>query len=425
VLSSTDKLKVLQISPEFPPHALGGGGLLVQNLSRELYNQGQKITVLSGYYPSKRLRDKPFKTRYGSIEVEWFPLIPTWKTGFQLKTLMPPNLFSLVRLVRCLQSKDYDVVHSHGYGHFFCDFASLLCIIMGKDYLLTIHGFPKEPNRRGGLLKVIFYAYSQVLGIHLVKRAFKTVAVSKSLSYECLSYTSEEKIDVIANAVDLTQYLIGPKDTSEVRLKYNLNGKKILLCIGRLSQAKGFQFAIKSLPKIKKVIPDVQLIIVGKDTGYGYAQELEKIVREEKVENSVSFLMEANDNEKISLLWLADVLIIPSLEEVFGIVALEALAAGALIVASKIGGLEEILREDKYSVLVNRFDVKSIADNTIKLLSNPDLALRARADRFARVKEFDLNEMGKNYIKLYQKIRQKKLARVNSPNLNQMVMKHA
>lgn len=402
MIKQTDKkIKIIQIAPEFPPYFLGGGGLLVLNLSTELVNQGHIVNVLSGYYPTVSLLEKPFKTYDKAIRIEWLPLIPSPKTGFQLNTIMPPNLFSLVKLTIFLSKKDFDAVHIHGFGHLLCDFASIICRFFGCKYILTIHGFPKEPLRRRGLLKVIFDFYSKSLGAYLIKNASKTVAVSSSVAVECLTYVPENKIEVIKNSIDFKNYLESPYSEIDSRVKFGLSGKKVLLCIGRLSEAKGFQFVILSLRRLKVVFPNVHLVIVGKDDGYGYSKILKKKVIEEGVESAVTFTGGVSEEEKVALLWLADIVLIPSTEEAFGIVALEALAAGAPIVASQIGGLKEILSNDKYTLLVKSKDPEALADAAIKVLGNGKIALAAKANRFSRVESFDLKQMAQRYRDLY------------------------
>ncbi len=397
------KLRILQVAPEFPPYLLGGGGLLVLNLSKELLKQGHSVNVLSGYYPASNLFEKQFETKCEGIRVKWVPLIPTLKTGFQLNTYMPPNLKAAIKTLLILRERDFDVIHIHGFGHLFCDFISILCHLLCYKYIVTIHGIPKEPVRRGGLLKVIFCLYRKSIGAHLVRYASKTVAVSNSVALECSAYIPKNKIAVIPNAIDLQSYFYCPFDKIEkIRSKFGLNGKKILLCIGRLSELKGFQFVIQSLKRLTQVIPNTHLVITGRDEGYGYFDTLRSIVTIEGVESAVTFTGGVSDDEKVALLWLADVVVIPSVDEAFGIVALEALAAGAPIVASNLGGLKEILSTDKYSLLVKSTDVEELTYAIIKVLRDEKIALGARSNRFLRVKQFGLQQMVNSYINLYR-----------------------
>jgi len=243
-----------------------------------------------------------------------------------------------------------------------------------------------------------------MLGAQLIRHAIKTVAVSKSVAHECLRFVRPEKVEVIQNAVDISTYFTPPsKSTHEVMSKYGLRGKMIILCIGRLSVAKGFQYAIRALPLVREEIPKAHLVIIGKDNGYGYLRHLKMLVRERGVESHVTFAGAASENTKRTLLWLARVVAIPSIEEPFGIVAIEALASGRCIVGSKVGGLQEVLSNDKYSLLVNGGNTKELADALIKAMSDERMSIEARRSRTSRSAQFNLSRMVSQYIELYQK----------------------
>jgi len=399
---SNKRLRILQITPEYPPYNLGGGGIIVKNLSQGLAKKGFKITVASGYYPVKGWMDQPITNFAENIKIEWLPLIPTPKTGFQLKTIMPPNLFGLVRLLKIFFHGDFDIVHIHGFGHNVCDLAAILCRITHKPYILTIHGFPKEPERRGGYLNIIYQLYSKTLGTHLIKKAKQTVAISRSSAKELLKYLQQEKISIINNAVNFQCYnSIHPSAIKKLLQKYNLLDKEIILCIGRLSIAKGFQYAIRALPSVIKQVPTAQLLIIGKDEGYGYLKELNEIVKQENMKRHVSFLGGVSDEEKNKILLAASVVLIPSIEEAFGIVALEAMAAHKPIIATKIGGLQEILSFDMYSLLVEPRNSNQISEGLINVLLDKDLRLRAEKNSARRLDRFKFETLVNQYIEIY------------------------
>jgi len=398
------RLKILQVSPEFPPHSLGGGGLLVENLAQGLRRQGHEVTVATGLFAVKSMFERPFSTNYEGITVTWLPLLEAPNVGFQLKTITPPNPSSLAQLLQVLLAKDFDIVHIHGFGHLLCDYAAVLCHILGKKYVLTIHGFPKEPRRRGGVLSIVYNAYAKTLGTQTIRRATKVVAISNSIANECHDYVTDERIAIIRNAVDTSVYSAEPsaQKKDETLTRYNLAGKQVILCIGRLTEAKGFQYVIRAIPQIRKKIPNVHLVIVGKDNGYGYLRELKKSVTQEGVEPFVSFAGGVNDEEKKGLLWISRAVAIPSFEEPFGIVALEAMASGRPIVASKVGGLQEVLSTDKYTLLIESKNVEQLAQALTRVISDEKMGIGARTDRLLRSEKFDLNRMVVKYIDLYR-----------------------
>jgi glycosyltransferase involved in cell wall biosynthesis len=402
-------MRILVVSPEYPPYSLGGGGLIAKLLAEKLKQNDQSVVVLAGKHKVNGFFDPPLSAYNKGVHVVWLPLFPTPKTGFQLNTIMPPNARSTSEILRTFFRGDFDVVQVHGFGHFFVDFALALSILTRKPYVYTIHGFPKEPARRGGALKIIFNLYSQCVGRSLVGFASKIIAVSTSLAQECELYARAEKIKVIRNAID---YFTTDKPSdvkiSQVTKKYNLRNKSVILAIGRLSQAKGFQYAIEALSTVLKQVPNAHLLIVGKDEGYGYSLELKQQVAKASLEYHVSFLTEVDDEEKISLLWLANAVVIPSTEEVFGLVALEAMASGRLIVASDIGGLTEILRDDKYSTLVPPGKADILASALVAKLEDKKGAEAAAFDGLERVQEFNPDLMVHNYLRIYKYILEKR-----------------
>lgn len=396
-------MRVLLIVPEFHPFSIGGGGVVVKNLAQGLEKKDCSLAVISATYHVRGFLDCPHTTNSGKTEVTWLPLVPSPQVGFQLKSYLPPNMLSVFKLLKVFVRGDFDVVHLHGFGHVFCDFAGFLSKLSGKPYIHTIHGFPKEPQRRGGFLRCLYGAYTFFSGNPTVKSAAKIVAVSGSLAEECKINFPNRTIKVILNGIDSSCCLEpSVRKMQEVTAKFGLEGKKVILGLGRLREGKGFQYAIRALPYVLEKVRQAQLVIAGEDDGYGYTQELSRIVNENGVKNHVSFVGRVTDeDEKNALLWQASVIVIPSLEESFGLVALEAMGSGRPIVASRIGGLSEILAKDEYTRLVESGNVEELADALIATLTNSDLQVEAKANRVRRLGEFNMDRMAEAYFNLY------------------------
>lgn len=402
-------MRVLLIAPEFHPKSIGGGGVVVKNLTQALEKKGCPLTVMSALQEVRGFFDQPFITNSGKTEIIWLPLVPSPKVGFQLKSYLPPNGFSIIKLLKVFVRGGFDVVHIHGFGHVFCDFAAVLSRLSGKPYIYTIHGFPKEPKRRGGFLRNLYGAYALFLGKPTVQSAAKIIAVSASLANECRVNFPERKIGVIPNGIDPRCSLEpSSRNLQDATAKFNLGEKKVILGLGRIREEKGFQYAIRALPSVLKKVQQAHLVIAGADDGFGYSQELSRIADENNVRSHVSFVGRiTDDDEKNALLWQASVIVIPSLEESFGLVALEAMVSGRPIVACRIGGLLEILAKDKYTQLVESGNVKELADALIATLNNSDLQAEARANRVRRLGKFNMDHMAKAYFSLYVSLSRK------------------
>lgn len=399
-------MEILVVAPEYPPLNIGGGGHVIEALTEGLEKQGHRLTILSAAYDSRGLFDRPRRSRSGETNVIWLPLLPAPDLGFQLKSYLPPNLFSAFELLRQVIGGKYDVIHIHGFGHIFCDLAAALSKLGGKPYIYTIHGFPKEPGRRGGPLGVIYGFYTSAVGRPLVQGASKIVAVSKALADECTLNLPGRMIDVIHNGIDPTCSQEPPAHIlRQVTEKFGLQGKQVILGLGRICEAKGFQYAIRALPRVLERFPRAHLVIAGSDDGYGYLGELRRLTKQYGVEANVSFVGKIEDVvEKNALLWSSSVVVIPTLEETFGLVATEALGSGRPIVASNVGGLPEILSGDEYSLLVESRDDGGLAEAIISLMGDMKIQRGAWQHREKRLGVYDLDHMAAAYSGLYSTI---------------------
>jgi glycosyltransferase involved in cell wall biosynthesis len=399
-------MKVLLIAPELHPNSFGGGGVVIKNLVQGLEETECPPIVLSALQDPNGLFDRPYFASYGRTHIFWLPLIPSPIIGFQLKSYLPPNIFSTLLLFAVIKGKDFDVAHIHGYGHIFCDLAAFLCRLNKKPYLYTIHGFPKEPGKRGGVLKALYGGYNNLFGRPAVRGAKKIIAVSNSLANECRDKFPGCTVEVIPNGIS-PNYLSKPSDQMMkiIADRYSLNGKKVILCLGRLCEGKGFQFVIRALPLVLEKVPEAFLVIAGEDDRYGYYRELFRLCEIHNVSKNVRFVGKiTNDEEKICLLWQSSIVAIPSREETFGMVAPEAMASGRPIVASNIGGLSEILAHDSYTRFVEYGNVEEIANHIIAILSDTDLQKLAAATRFSRLGKLDMGSMVEACLNQYSNL---------------------
>ncbi|WP_448625440.1 glycosyltransferase family 4 protein [Geodermatophilus sp. URMC 64] len=160
-----------------------------------------------------------------------------------------------------------------------------------------------------------------------------------------------------------------------------------LVVVGRLAARKGQQTAISALALVRRAGFDVTLTLVGDSyPGYeDYVEALHALAAREQVGDSTVF---AGFQDPAPYVAAADVVLVPSLIEPFGLVAAEALLLGRPVVASRVGGLPEIIRDGETGLLVDPDDPRALADAIIRLLSDPALAAElgraGRADAQAR-----------------------------------------
>ena len=239
-------------------------------------------------------------------------------------------------------SKKWDVIFVH-HIHLL-PAGALLARIHKAKLILICHGIEawQQPNKP--LLRSL-------------KRVDLTICVSHYTKKRFLQWSEveENKTVVILNAMDLTVYSPGPKSKQLIE-RYQLSAGPTLITIGRLSaaeQAKGFDKVIAAMPALIGDYPDLQYLIVGEGDD---KSRLEKLAVKYGVANKVIFCGKIAEEEKADHYRLGDVYVMPSQQEGFGFVFLEAQACGLPLIGSKIDGSRDALLDGKLGLLVNPED---------------------------------------------------------------------
>jgi len=188
-----------------------------------------------------------------------------------------------------------------------------------------------------------------------------------------------------------------------VRARYGVQPhEKLVLSVGRLVPQKGIEHLIKAVPNVAWRYPEARFVIVGEGWYRDHLQYLAGTTGEAWRINFTGFIP---DHELIALTMSADVLVMSSIYEPFGIVALEGMASGVPVVASRVGGLAEIIEHDKTGVLVHPGNPDSIAWGINHVFSNPDHArwLVQNAREMVQ-KTYSWEAIAKKTVKLYRKV---------------------
>jgi len=181
---------------------------------------------------------------------------------------------------------------------------------------------------------------------------------------------SSDKIYLLPCCVDLARFSSNGKPKAFIE-KYRLQNKKVLLTVGRITKeerSKGFELVIKALPRLVKKIKNLVYLVVGEGDDVEY---LKMLAGNLGVEQQVIFTGFIDEKEKPDIYHCADVYVMPSKGEGFGIVYLEALAAGLTIIGSKSDAGQETLRAGRWGYLVDRDNEDSLIDGVLKAFQNP------------------------------------------------------
>jgi glycogen(starch) synthase len=207
---------------------------------------------------------------------------------------------------------------------------------------------------------------------------------------------------MIPNGVNSHDYdSLEKQNLKEYRSKFALPEEKLVLYVGRLVYEKGIHILINSVPRVLSKV-DAKFVLVG--SGY-MKDQLSTIVKSMGLEHKVLFEGFMDEDNLFKLQKVADVCVVPSLFEPFGIVALEAMAAKSPVVVSDTGGLSEIVNHDVTGVKVYPNNADSLAWGITKVLLNTDYSKNLQENAYRTIIEKnDWNKIAQQTKRLYESI---------------------
>jgi len=215
----------------------------------------------------------------------------------------------------------------------------------------------------------------------LLRRIGSTVDVltylgefTQSAISNALTNNAQQAMVKIAPGIDTDHFF--PTDASILRRSLGLEDKKVIVSVGRLVHRKGQDYLIQSMPLILHQVPNAHLLLVGQGP---YLEHLQKLVKEQGLENSVTFIGRIDYKELPQYLCVGDIFAMPSRSRLMGleveglrIVYLEASSCGLPVLAGNSGGAPDAVKQSETGLVVNGTDEKQIASAAIELLNNRD-----------------------------------------------------
>jgi glycogen(starch) synthase len=381
-------MRVLMISWEYPPVVVGGLGRHVHALSTELVAAGHEVVVLSRRPAGSDAQTHPTldETADGVrvLAVAEDPAHLEFERDMVAWTLAMGHSLLRAALTR-LAGWRPDVVHAHDW--LVAHPAIAVADVLGVPLVATIHA--TEAGRYNGWLSSPLSRQVHSVEWWLANRADALITCSAAMRDEVaeLFDVDAAPIAVLHNGITPRAWRAGPRRVAAARARYAPRGEPLLLYFGRLEYEKGVQDLIAALPRIRRARPGTRVLVAGTGTA---ADMLLEAARTHRVLRSVAFLGHLPDDELVALLAAADAVVLPSRYEPFGIVALEAAAAGAPLVASTAGGLGEVVEDGATGVSFPPGDVAALARAVGVVLADPRAAARrARAARARLGVDFD------------------------------------
>jgi glycosyltransferase involved in cell wall biosynthesis len=214
--------------------------------------------------------------------------------------------------------------------------------------------------------------------------------------------TPPEKIHVLYPGVDTSRYLNVRKDNAEK--EFGLHNVPILLTVARLVERKGTKYLVQAMPKILCAVPTATLVIVGDGPE---RNQLEREVRRLKLNDNVVFLGKVTEDKLLSLYQISDVFVLPAIvdsdgnTEGLGVVLLEAMSTQKPVVASRVGGIPEVVVHDQTGMLVEPGNPDELARAITYLLRNDQTSVKMGRRGRQRVEHiFDWNLIASAFLEL-------------------------
>jgi glycogen(starch) synthase len=367
-LKNSRPLRVLMLSWEFPPVLVGGLGRHVHQLSTALVAAGHEVTVVTRHAPGAPLEEYIDGVRVVRTP-EDPPLFPL-ATPSLLAWTMAFNHALTRAALRAAENGEYDVIHAHDW--LVTHTAVTLKEHLDLPLIATIHA--TEAGRHQGWLPGEMNRCIHSVEYWLGHEASRVMVCSGYMRWEVsrLLDLPTDKIEVVPNGVDSSVWQAVPRAVAEARSRYAGEGP-LLGFAGRLVYEKGVQDLIEALPTLRAHHPGLRLVIAGDGP---CKQELSDLIRDRRLQRAVSFTGFLGEGELPAVLAAMDTVVVPSIYEPFGMVALEAASAGAPLAVAETGGLAEIVEPGVTGVTFPAKDPQALASAVSTLLSDESFACR-------------------------------------------------
>jgi glycosyltransferase involved in cell wall biosynthesis len=402
-MNNLSQPNVLMFGWEFPPFNSGGLGTACHGLTRALSSKNVPITFVLPrnigamshnmkvvYADSKSIKFEVWNSLlkgYATSESYKQELMDAIKAGFAKDLLAEVNRYAAAAS-EIAQREDHNIIHAHDWLSFKAGTAAKKT--SGKPLVLHVHAteFDRSSNN----------THPEIYKIEndALREADRVVAVSdytKKILTKFYDIT-QEKIDVIHNGVDLHEYELLKHDAEKLKQTFG----KIVLFAGRLTIQKGPDYFLKAAKKVLEHDRNITFIISG-------SGDLEQQIMNDVVKHGLSdkifFTGFLRGKDLYTVFQAADLFVMPSVSEPFGIAALESLANHTPILVSKQSGVGEIL---VHALKADFWDTDEMANKILTLLKYPSLSNCLRHHGRKEVEKYNWHSSADKCISLYQQL---------------------
>jgi glycogen(starch) synthase len=397
VLDSRDR--VLMLSWEYPPVIEGGLARHVRKLSEELVRQGVAVDVLTRASGAAATGSAgaPSVEERGGVTVYRVPE-PGWPRdlGRFVAWVQRMNSDMLEAGEALAEERSYSLVHGHDW--LVANASAALAERLGAPYVTTVHA--TEHGRHQGWVDKPPQSHIHAVERWMAHRADTVITCSHYMRGHVADIfdIDEGRITVIPNGID-PRDLRPVGDLEALRREFAAPEEQLVLLVGRLVYEKGFQLALEALPEVIERVGGVRFLVAGSGT---HEDELKAQARQLGLDAHGAFLGWIGDDALHSLYRIADLCVVPSIYEPFGLVALEAMASGCPCIVADTGGLREVVPAgDRVGLRFNGGDAAHLGVMIERLLTDGQLRDRLVAEASEHVLGFDWGDVARRTRELY------------------------
>ncbi len=298
----------------------------------------------------------------------------------------------------------YDVIHAHYWLSGVA--GAFLKQIWGAPLVVSFHTLArvKDVSSTGDTAEPIFRKRGEARVIEAADRIIAPTETERGQLIE-LYGADPERIHVVPPGVDLSRF--APGDELAARRHFGFGDDPTVVFVGRLQPFKGTDIAVQALAHLRRMVPDARLVIVGGDSPRGSRGErmrLRLAARRLGVADRLQFLEPVPHRELPDLYRAADVVVVPSASESFGLVALEAAACGTPVVATAVGGLRLTVRHGETGYLVGERDPAAFAAALSRVLADPSARLRLGGNAVRLAQRFPWSRTSDGILEAYASV---------------------
>lgn len=388
-------MRALILSWEYPPLIEGGLARHVRKLAENLVDHGVAVHVLA-----RGLEESP-------AEEEVLPGLVVHRVR---EPRRPRDLAEFIAWVEHMNADmlaagvelgdrfRFDIVHGHDW------LVAVACDHLARrfraPFVVTIHA--TEYGRHQG--HVDRHPQSYIHGVErwMANRADRVITCSSYMREHVADIfgLDERRVTVIPNGIDPSE-LVPVADLETLRGQFARPDEKLVLLVGRLVYEKGFQIALEALPRVIERVGGVRFVIAGSGTA---EDDLRRQARELGLDRHGTFLGWIGDDLLHSLYRIADLCVVPSIYEPFGLVALEAMASGCPCLVADTGGLREVVPSEQVGLRFRSRDPNSLAEMAERLLTDAELRERLVAEASEHVLTFDWADVARQVAAVYREL---------------------